>query len=49
MSHDKEVADALGNDCILVVSGHQGKNALLVCKATVVEALIDVIEVCGVT
>lgn len=37
--HDKEVADALGADCVLVASGHQGKATLLACNAAVADHL----------
>ncbi len=40
--HDKEVADALGVDCILVANGHQSKNVLISCEAVVVDCLTDV-------
>lgn len=40
--HDKEVADALGIECILVAKGHQSKEALLSCGAIVADNLADV-------
>ena len=40
--HDKEVADALGVECILVANGHQSINALLSVNAVVVDSLADV-------
>ena len=40
-THDKEVADVLGIACILVASGHQDKQDLLSCGATVVDCLTD--------
>jgi len=39
--HDKEVADALGIDCVLVARGHQSKEALRACGAVVVDCLGD--------
>lgn len=41
-THDKEVADALGIECILVANGHQSKNTLLSCGAVVVDDLMDI-------
>jgi len=40
--HDKEAADALGVECILVANCHQSKNALLSINAVVVDSLADV-------
>jgi len=40
-THDKEVADALGADCILVANGHQSKKTLLPCGAAVVDHLAE--------
>lgn len=40
--HDKETADALGIDCILVANGHQGKKDLLSVGAAVIDSLTDV-------
>ncbi|MCL2521344.1 MAG: HAD family hydrolase [Erysipelotrichales bacterium] len=40
--HDKEVADALGIDCILIANGHQSKETLLNSKAKVLESLNDI-------
>jgi len=37
--HDKEVADALGADCVLVASGHQDRQTLVESGATVVDSL----------
>jgi phosphoglycolate phosphatase len=42
--HDKEVADALDMDCILVASGHQSKEALSSRDVTVVDRLMDVVK-----
>jgi phosphoglycolate phosphatase len=38
-SHDKEVADALGIDCILVADGHQSKETLLAFSTAVADNL----------
>ena len=46
-AHDKEVADALGTDCILVANGHQSKDALRSRNAVVVDRLTDVRCVLG--
>jgi len=43
--HDKEVADALGADCVLVASGHQNKPTLQGCGATVVDSLTDLRDI----
>jgi phosphoglycolate phosphatase len=40
-SHDKEVADALGIDCILVADGHQSKETLLAFNTAVPDNLED--------
>jgi len=40
--HDKEVAGALGTDCILVANGHQSKAALLSSGAAVVDQLLEI-------
>ena len=40
--HDKEVADALSADCVLVAAGHQDRQTLLGCGATVVDSLGDI-------
>ena len=40
--HDKETADALCADCILVACGHQSKETLLACGAPVVDRLSDI-------
>jgi phosphoglycolate phosphatase len=42
--HDKEVADALGVDCILVANGHQSKETLLSCEVTVIDRLPDIVK-----
>jgi phosphoglycolate phosphatase len=42
--HDKEVADALGVDCILVANGHQSKAILLSCDGLVIDQLTDVVK-----
>ena len=39
--HDKEVADALGADCVLVAGGHQDRARLEGCGARVVDRLGD--------
>ena len=41
-THDKEVADALGADCILVAAGHQTRAILGASGAYVVDSLADV-------
>jgi phosphoglycolate phosphatase len=46
--HDKEVADALGVDCILVANGHQSKETLLSCEVTVIDRLLDVVKLLGI-
>lgn len=38
-AHDHEVAEAMGVDCILVLSGHQDKPRLEACGAPVVDSL----------
>ena len=40
--HDKEVADALGADCILIAAGHQSKETLTASGAPVVDCLADI-------
>ena len=40
-AHDKEVADALGIECVLVARGHQSKGALLSCNTVVVDCFSD--------
>ena len=45
-THDKETADALGADCILIANGHQSKKTLLSFGAVVVDTLADVKELC---
>jgi len=45
--HDKEVADTLGVECILVANGHQSKNTLLSVNAVVVDSLADVKKYMG--
>ena len=40
-THDKEVADALGADCVLVAAGHQDRTTLDGCGANVVDSLTD--------
>lgn len=44
-SHDKEVADALGIDCILIANGHQSKETLLSSGGLVVDKLSDIIRI----
>ena len=46
--HDKQVAGALGVDCILVAGGHQSKRTLLSCGAAVVDRLPDVCGIIGI-
>jgi phosphoglycolate phosphatase len=46
-AHDREVAHALGVDCVLVANGHQSKNTLLSCDALVVDCLADVRAILG--
>jgi len=41
-THDKEVADVLGIDCILIANGHQSKKTLLSTNAVVVDNIIDI-------
>ena len=41
-SHDKEVADMLGIDCILIANGHQSKKNLMSVGATVIDCLSDI-------
>ena len=40
--HDKEVADALEIDCILIANGHQSKTSLLSSGAVVVDCILDI-------
>ena len=40
--HDKEVADILGIDCILINGGHQSKKELIKANATVIDSISDV-------
>lgn len=42
--HDKQVADAIGCDCILVADGHNSKSLLLSTGATVVDTLEQIKE-----
>jgi len=46
-SHDKEAAEALGVDCVLVANGHQSKKTLLSRDAVVVDRLTDVRYILG--
>jgi len=46
-AHDKEVADALGADCVLVANGHQSKEALRSTGAPVVDCLEEIRPVLG--
>jgi len=39
--HDKEVADKLGVDCVLIAKGHQGKESLVSCGANVLDCLSE--------
>jgi phosphoglycolate phosphatase len=41
--HDYEVAKEIGADCLLVASGHQNRERLLTCNATVVNSLSEII------
>jgi len=41
--HDKEVADALGADCVLIAAGHQDRRTLLDCGATVLNSIADLV------
>ena len=41
-AHDKEVADALGVDCVLIAGGHQTRETLLSSGATVVDCIRDI-------
>ena len=43
--HDKEVADALGVDCMLIASGHQSREALMLSGAVIKRSLSEVIDV----
>lgn len=43
-THDFEVANALGLDCILVASGHQSRTKLLECNVPVVSDISHVME-----
>lgn len=40
--HDKEVADSIGCDCILVADGHNSKERLLSSGATVVDSIAEI-------
>ena len=41
--HDREVADMMGVDCILVATGHQSRERLTATGKTVVESIADVV------
>jgi phosphoglycolate phosphatase len=41
-AHDREVAGILGVDCILIARGHQSKETLRSCNATVLDNLLDI-------
>ncbi len=43
-THDYEVAQAVGAECVLFYSGHHSKKKLKACKAPVVETLTDVLN-----
>ena len=43
--HDKEVADSIGCDCILVADGHNSKERLVSSGATVVDSIDEIIQV----
>jgi len=45
--HDKEVADTLDIDCILIARGHQSEETLRSCGATVADCLTDVKNLIG--
>lgn len=45
--HDKEVADALGIDCILIARGHQSKETLLSCGAVVLDSIKELKHTLG--
>ena len=42
--HDKEVADSIGCDCILVADGHNSKERLVSSGATVVDSIDDILQ-----
>ena len=42
--HDKEVADSIGCDCILVADGHNSKERLVPSGATVVDSIDEIIQ-----
>ncbi len=42
--HDYEVAKALGADCALIANGHQSRETLLSCGVTVLNDILDVIN-----
>lgn len=42
--HDKEVADSIGCDCILVADGHNSKERLVSSGATVVDSIDEIIQ-----
>ena len=42
--HDKEVADSIGCDCILVADGHNSKERLVSSGATVVDSIEEIIQ-----
>ena len=40
--HDKEVADSIGCECILVAKGHQSKEVLSLSGAVIADTLSDI-------
>ena len=42
--HDREVANALAADCILIANGHQSKDKLLSCNVPVLDDISQVME-----
>ena len=43
--HDKEVADALGADCVLIAAGHQDRLILVDRGATVIDSIADLADI----
>ncbi|MFC1676859.1 HAD family hydrolase [Planctomycetota bacterium] len=44
-THDYEVAQSIGADCVLLACGHQSKEKLLSCKTTILDNLIQISDI----
>ncbi len=44
-THDYEVAESIGADCVLLTCGHQSKQKLLTCKTTTLDNLTQITDI----